>query len=265
MPPDLSSANWKIDRAVDLLNVLDNEVATWHSLKPYSFYTYVNPEKTRAAVIVREHHPPEVIRWSLMVADIIHNLRCALDHAFWAVLQNEFPGGLPKDADRLSLPIWDRAPTAKQRKNFDPVGKKIFDAVVSVQPYLHPHTTFPLHPLVIIRDIDNGNKHKLLFAVMPSAAIIQVKVSGLRQPHKPGTHERMYRGELKEGVEAVVTTFDVPEPYVEYECTNFVSIIAIRHPIAKRLGQDRDDYASLTDVLIAQVRTTIADLVSKVT
>lgn len=260
MPPDLSSANWKIDRAVELLSGLDTEVAAWHDKKPYSIFTYVNPEKTRATVNVREHHPPDKIRWSLMVADIVHNLRCALDHTFWALLQDEFPSGLPPKTDRLSFPIWSAPPNADQRRNFQPLSPKFLAAIESVQPYSRPDNRFPVHPLAIIRDIDNGNKHKLLLTVMPSLAKVDVKVSGLRHPHQPGVHEIMYRGELKDGVEAVVTTFDVPEPYMKYECTMCMSIIAIKHPVANRLGQDRDDYAALIDTLIVEVREVIAAL-----
>jgi hypothetical protein len=117
-------------------------------------------------------------------------------------------------------------------------------------------------PLSIIRDIDNGNKHKLLFSVMPSVGKVSVKVSNLRQAHRGGVHEELYRGELKDDVEAVVTTFHTPEPYVEYECTQFMSIIAIKHPIANRLGQDRDDYAALIDALIVEIRNTIAAFVA---
>lgn len=263
MPADLSSANWKIDRAVELLRELDSEVAAWHGTKPYSYYTYVNPEKTRASVIVREHVAPEKIRWSLYVADIIHNLRCALDHAFWAVLQSEFESGIPTNVERLSFPVWDSPPIANQRRNYRPVGDKIFAALESVQPYNCPDERFPVHPLAIIRDIDNANKHKLLFTVMPSIARIQIAVSGLRG-NRQYSDEQLYRGELKEGVEALVTTFFQPQPYVEYKCTEFSSILAVKHPIANRLGQDRDDYASLVDVLIEEVRSTIATLVRAV-
>jgi hypothetical protein len=135
-----------------------------------------------------------------------------------------------------------------------------------VQPYNNPDATYPVHPLAIIRDIDNGNKHKLLFTVMPSVARIRLAVSGLRNdPDNQGHTETLYRDELKDGVEGVVTTFTRPQPYVKYDCPEFMSIIAVKHPVASRLGQDRDDYAALIDSLTAQVRKTIAALVNVVT
>lgn len=258
---DLSSANWKIDRAVELLGGLDGEVLAWVSTTPYSSYVYVHPNYRRAVVKVREHNAPPKIRWSLIFADIIHNLRCALDHAFWTIIQDQFSGEVSPDVERLSFPIWDTPPSANQRRNFKPLSPKILAAIESVQPYKHPNTIYPVHPLAIIRDIDNGNKHRLLFTVVPSIAKIQIKVSGMRRPNKVGVTDEMYRGEIKDGIEAVVTTFDAPEPYVKYECTEFMTIIAVMHPTANRLGQDRDDYAALVDALIVQVRMTIADLV----
>lgn len=265
MPLDLSSSNWKIDRAVELLQGLDTEVLAWINTKPYSCFTYVNPEKTRATVNVREHHAPPIVRWSLAVADIIHNLRCALDHAFWAALQSEFPAGIPKSAERLSFPIWDSAPNNDLRRNFQPIGAKLFAAVESVQPYNHPQSIYPVHPLTIIRDIDNGNKHKVLFTLMPSVAMLNIRVEGMRDNDPQGHIETLYRGELKDGVEAVVTTFSRPQPYVKYECVSFSCIIAIKHPVSGRLGQDRDDYAALIDAMILQIRTTIANFAAAVT
>jgi hypothetical protein len=262
MPPDLSSANWKIDRAVELLHGLDGEVRKWFDTKPFSYYTYVSPEFKRASVIVKAASEPPIIQWSLIVADIIHNLRCALDYGFWAVLRDMFPGCIPPEGERLSFPIWDAPPNANQRKTIQKVSSKLLSAVESVQPYNHPFPSLPVRPLAIIRDIDNANKHRLLFTVMHSIAMINVRVSGLRKAHQGGHTDEPYRGEIKNGVEAAVTTFDVPEPYVKYECTQFASIIAIKHPVVDRLGRDRDDYAALIDILVAEVRRTIDDLVT---
>jgi hypothetical protein len=55
--------------------------------------------------------------------------------------------------------------------------------------------------------------------------------------------------------------FQIPEPYMKYECLEFMSIIAVCHPVANRLGQDREDYAALVDNLIVWVRKTVADFV----
>jgi hypothetical protein len=261
MQLDNSSANWKIDRAKELLDGIDAEVRAWIDSKPYSSYTYVNPEYTRGSVVVKVHHEPQIIRWSLIIADIIHNLRCALDHTFWAVLQSRFPGGLPKGAEKLSFPIWDGAPNSDQRGNFNVVGPILFSVVDAVQPYRNPFEGLPVHPLAIIRDIDNANKHKLLFTAMASIAELDIKVTGLRKKYEDLSFNEIYRGEVKDDIEAAWTTFDVPHPYMKYECVEIMFIIAIRHPVADRLGRDRDDYATLIDILIAEVRRTIDVLI----
>jgi hypothetical protein len=263
MPPDLTSSNWKIDRAKDLLHTLDCEVREWIDSKPYNIFPYVSPEFTRASIIVKELRAPEIVRWSLMIADIVHNLRCALDHAFWAVLLHAFPAGLPAKTDKLTFPIWDDPPNSDQVRPLKPLGGKILDAIKAVQPYNNPVTAFPVHELAIIRDIDNGNKHRLLFTAMSSIARINVKATGIRKSYENASISEIYKGELKDGVEAIVTTFDIPHPYLKYECTEFYGIIAIRHPKANRLGQDRDDYAALIDSLLVQVRQTIDEFVIK--
>jgi hypothetical protein len=261
MPPDLSSANWKIDRALELLHGLDTEVLAWHHTIPAGYHIYIDPEFTRASVTVKEFNPPPIIHWSLIFADIVHNLRCALDHTFWALLQEQFPSGITAEAERLSFPIWDIGPNANLRKNFKPIDRKILAAVESVQPYNKPTGEFPVHPLAIIRDIDNGNKHRLLFSLVHLVARLDVRVSNLRHPNQNFTHGELYRGEIKNDIEVMATEFQIPEPYMKYECLQFMSIIAVRHPVANRLGQDRDDYATLVDSLIVWVRKTIADFV----
>jgi hypothetical protein len=257
VPLDNSSANWKIGRAKELLDGLDTEVRAWIDSKPYGGYTYINPEYTRASFVIKVHNQPPIIRWSLMVADIIHNLRCALDHTFWALLQNRFPSGLPRGAEKLSFPIWDGAPDSNQRGNFTPVGALLFSAVDAVQPYRNPFDGLPVHPLAIIRDIDNSNKHKLLFTVMPSIGKIDIKVSGLRKQYQDLSFNDFYKGEIKDDIEGAWSTFDVPHPYMKYEILQVMYIIAIKHPVASRLGQDRDDYAILIDMLTAEVRRVI--------
>lgn len=261
---DLASAYHKLDRAKELLDGLDAEVLAWMDLKPYTCFPYISPNYRRASIIVKAHHDPPIVRWSLIVADIIHNIRCALDHAFWAILLNEFGGKAPAKADKLSFPIWDAAPTSNQKRTFEPIGLKLFTAIESVQPYHHPFPDLPVHPLDIIRDIDNANKHKLLFTVMASAARLEVKATNLRNNNQDGIVSELYLGEIKDGVEAVVTIFDTPHPYMKYECPTFTTIIAIRHPIADRIGRDRDDYAWLIDTLLAETRSTIDRLVAAI-
>lgn len=263
MPPDLSSAHWKIDRAKELLDGLDAEVRAWIDTKPGAFHIYKDPTFTRVSVTFKRYKQPSLTRWSLIFADIIHNLRCSLDHAFWAVLENEFPSGLPKGAEKLSFPIWDTPPNSDSRKSFKPAGDKLFRAIDSVQPYNNVTAEFPVHPLAIIRDIDNGNKHKLLFSLICCLGIIKV-TANYRHRHNKITTSEFYKGPLAEDVELVSTEFEIPEPYMEYKCENALLLIAVIHPIANRLGADRDDYAALVDSLIIWVQKTIDNLVANV-
>ena len=96
---------------------------------------------------------------------------------------------------------------------------------------------------------------------MASIAKIDIRVTGLRKNYEDLSFNDFYRSEIKDDVEVAWSDFDVPHPYMKYECIGIMFIIAIRHPVANRLGRDRDDYATLIDILIAEVRKTIARLV----
>src|SRR5438309_942863 len=106
MAPDYSSMWAKLCRAEELLNRLDAEVETWRKLKPYSCEPTRNQELTHYAITVRVFRKPDIIRWSLQVADIIHNLRCALDHMLWAIVVHESLPNDPVGADHLQFPVW---------------------------------------------------------------------------------------------------------------------------------------------------------------
>jgi hypothetical protein len=261
MPFDNSSALWKLDRAKELLDELDAEVRAWHDTKPYSFFVYINPEYTRWSIIVNVNNEPPIIRWSLIIADIIHNLKCSLDHTFWALLSNRFPGGVPKAAQKLSFPIWDGPPNSHQRGSINAAGAILASVVDAVQTYRNPFDGLPVHPLAIIRDIDNSNKHKLLFTAMASIGKIDVKVTGLRKQYQDLSFNEIYKGEIKDGIDVAWGTFDVSHPNMKCECTQIMAVIAIRHPVADRLGRDRDDYAALIDILIDHVRSVISVLI----
>jgi hypothetical protein len=106
--------------------------------------------------------------WSLIVADAIHNLRCALDHLAWQLAIRHF-NGVEADATKVKQDVQfpivtDRVkwPTHKYRKYMT-----IADAntLENAQPFnvdlIAQGRNLP-HPLVMLSELSNTDKHREL-------------------------------------------------------------------------------------------------------
>jgi len=253
----------KLGRAEELLNHLNTEVRAWLNFKPYSGVPTHNAEMTHYAITARVHREPDIVRWSLQVADIVHNLRCALDHMLWAIVVHE---SLPNDpvgagADHLQFPIWECPPNSDARRNIRCLSQPVRAAIKFVQPY---HAVFthplPIHPLILLNDIDNRNKHRLLHLAISSAASGKVRFNYVGNAQND-PEVSIERGEIKDGTELVSATFKIPQPDVTYEF-EFRLIIAMMYGTANAAGADRDDYSVMLATLIGEVSNVIGVVVA---
>jgi hypothetical protein len=261
MPPDYSSMWAKLGRAEELLNHLDNEVGTWLKFKPYEGIPTHNKEMTHYAVTLRVHREPDMVRWSLQFADLIHNLRCALDHLLWAIIVHESLPNDPVGADHLQFPIWKSPPNSNTRRNIACLSQRVRAAIEFVQPYnaVFAHG-LPVHPLILINELDNRNKHRLLYLAMAGAASGRIRFNYMGK-FQNDPEVSLEGGEIKDGTELVSATFKIPQPDVTYEF-NFSLIIAILYGAKTVCGGDRDDYSALADLLIREVLNVIGVVVS---
>jgi hypothetical protein len=251
---NISSVRWKVERAEVLLAGLDKEVKAWHKTKPYGFTTEINEEFTRASVIVKVNSHPPIVRWSLILSDIFHNLRSALDQLIWAVAAHESPTGIPL-FEKITFPIWDDPPSSRQLQRIETLSLRMRTVIESVQPYTRPYPGLACHPLRMLREIDNTNKRQLLMLATETAAQGWVRLTSDDVQDYPETV--IHRGEIKDGTEVVTTTFQHPHPKMKYEGVKVSAIIAIMYPEPDAQGKDRDDYAVLLEVVVRVVNTII--------
>jgi hypothetical protein len=253
----------KLDRAEELLNRLDNEVAAWHKVKPYRVVNERNAELTRYSTVVYVDEPPPIVRWSLQISDIIHNLRCSLDHLLWAIVVYESPNHKPVGADSLTFPIWEAPPNSVAARNIACLSAGVRTAIEYMQPYNRSPSRGALsHPLTLLRDFDNRNKHRLLqlSTAAVASANMEITFSG-DEPDEPTFF--LHRGEIKNRTEVIVATFSRPHSHVKYDFRISI-IIAMIYEKANAAGADRDGYAALMDVLVNEVIDVIGAVASTV-
>ena len=162
-PLDLRGVLSKLDRAAYHIGLLDKEIAEFRQEHPIT--TFVEFEGGRTFLVkVRVPETPD-LRWGVMLGDAIHNLRCALDHAVWELVQRNVRAGFksePSDAQKRKITY----PIAYERGQFYGSMAVRFLTTRQVafvrryQPYLRPWPQAT--PLGELAWLSNTDKHRIV-------------------------------------------------------------------------------------------------------
>jgi hypothetical protein len=110
VPLDLASVYAKLSRAEEHAKAVEEEIKRWVDTKPYSLSFQTNADFTRYSIIIHLHNAAPIQQWSLMIADSVHNFRCALDHLVYTVAILEAGGTIPPPyGEKLMFPICDNS------------------------------------------------------------------------------------------------------------------------------------------------------------
>src|SRR5207248_602403 len=82
---NLTSVQAKLGRAEEHFNSYRGELRPWIQRKPYTLVGHINADCTEYAAVLEITEQPLLQRWSLIIADSLHNLRSALDNLVYAV------------------------------------------------------------------------------------------------------------------------------------------------------------------------------------
>jgi hypothetical protein len=175
----------KLDRLQMHLDELNQEFNAYRDRHPID---WGDPEiDTRAKVVTyyaHVHEQPKA-QWGTIIGDCIQNLRSSLDHLIYAL--SAAPDGTPPpNADLCAFPI------TRQRDTFDSKGMqrriaeldgKARSLVRWWQPYRRG-VAYARHPLWLLHELSNWDKHRLLLlatTVATSSTVdLSVPARGLR-------------------------------------------------------------------------------------
>jgi hypothetical protein len=189
----LDSARAKLRRADEHLDALKAEAAAWLDSRPYDLYwDPPYPELIETPHLELDIHvgvvrePPEAL--GVILGDVLHNLRGALDNLFWAlVTRTGMP--TPAEARTISFPIARRYATFLQQAGIrsfhkrakgaprasvlpDPPGRNrvTYAERLTIQRHQPYHREDPAnHPLAILRDLNDRDKHRAFHPVLITA------------------------------------------------------------------------------------------------
>ena len=170
MATDLSGVTLKIERAEAHLAELKDSIETTLDSSTEHFTVEFDPQSGHH--VYRAHGLPEIDpQWSLLVGEILYQLRSALDHLAWQLVLLD--GGEP--GQQTQFPVLTKPPTGKKGKprevQLKPAVKdaKILDALDKAQPYRgHEGNIVPFRnsPLWLLHRLNIIDKHRLLLVVV---------------------------------------------------------------------------------------------------
>lgn len=265
---DLTSVRAKMARSQEHTQSLEKEIRDWLKRKPYSLLKERNPDCTRYSLVVYVNEAPPFQRWSLIAADCLSNLASALDHLIYAIACHEaHPQGISdKVARNLAFPITDDCDRWRQdikRGRLEGISKSVRAEIFKVQPYCRLHPTLR-PPLAILRDLNNFNKHRLLWLVYGAPLAGNF---GFYGPDEANWTHYIHHGEIKNGTEIFANIADRPAPNMKWDQTILDLIVAIWH--GKRSpsdpeGSDRNEVVAVLRELNDDVRKIIYQIAGAV-
>lgn len=138
--PNLWGSFLKLDRAMELLDALQDEVTSTIGFaspaNPVKTGMDFNPEMTEYRLWLR-HIPTDLIgRYGVLIGDIAHNLRSALDHLAWELVRIG-SDRQPRMPRMVQFPCCDTPGEfrAELGKRLPGVGAEYIAAIEDLQPY----------------------------------------------------------------------------------------------------------------------------------
>jgi len=218
--PGLAGVRAKLDRAHIQLDELDLQMEAFGDREPYGTSDAQPNADRRQWVWYLKFRPQMPLTWGVMLGEIVHDLRSALDHAIFQLTLNyvhrEISGtGFPISDDPTS---WDKRGGKRQADNplaYDwrcamyqlrGVGPGVVEYIKRLQPY---STQDPKSsPLLALHALWNQDKHRLIHAwgLELDQGRSEIRYEGPPRPHKV----LFETGVLHDGDKAASITFDGP-------------------------------------------------------
>ena len=214
MTIDLSGCRAKIERAWEHKNALETIVSPVKS-EPLQIQISAELDPQSGYYVYRVAAIPEDwrLRVGIMIGDIIHNARSALDHLFWHLYCRYIR--VPRtdgEARRVQVPIEDRSKGLSEKRNaFRKIPSSHWAIIDAAQPYKRRNK---YRILAILRDLSNQDKHRVLTPILIRAETFEPVGEPFRARRIVDWDTSRAKKNLEVGAETMRVKFD-PSPYHE--------------------------------------------------
>ncbi len=228
----LAGVRLKVSRALEHLLTLDNEIDQYRNRETYTIVREIDrgDPRLRYSYWLKEVPPAHL---SVVIGDVVGNLRAALDHLAWALVL--VSGGTPSTGrPATQFPILQSRTTGsgKLRKAeiAGGVDLKVQSLVEELQPYQRVSDP-EAHPLAVLNELVNIDKHRTLHvASMKSrdTEVFLVNGSGTRIAGA-GPKEPVGHGDVLAVFPLSYEEYVMADPNLSLEVSG-LSYIALRDP-----------------------------------
>jgi hypothetical protein len=153
----------KVARADEHLQTLAAEIHWWVGSDPYRITEEIDPETSNRTLSAEPFGNPP-LKLSLVIEDVVHNLRSGLDHLALALAEANMGTAAPPEVEELSqFPICSTRDKFKngRRSRIGCAHPKAQAAIKRLQPYRRCDA-WEQHPLWILRELSDFDKHRRL-------------------------------------------------------------------------------------------------------
>lgn len=227
MTIDLSGVRAKVERAWEHRHALEREIAPVRDGErhPLQMSAKLDPDSGYHVFRVSVMPDEWQRRAAVVLGDIVHSLRSALDHLAWQLVLNHYGRPPTEELRRLvKFPIERKRNSVTSSYIYSKVSPADRADIEWAQPYYAPNfpTTFrhipALHALAVLQRLSNRDKHRMLNPTLVSTEFITFKGGDLDGiPWSEVAFEyspRLGKQNLKVGAE--VMRLDLPS-YVDDE------------------------------------------------
>lgn len=176
----------KLDRAIRHWQSFNEEVDAWLESEPYCLIheSDIRSGETLLLVELLRPAPPEL---ASIIGDCLHNLRSALDNLAYELAVAHTGEPLPKSIEGDSgFPILFRdrdtkEPAKRVKRMIRGIHPKAQMIIEELQPHYPDDKEFSAHPLSVLNELSNKDKHRFPHLGIVSTQSISVIIS----PAKP--------------------------------------------------------------------------------
>ncbi len=223
---------------------------------------------TRVGLVIHfQGATPDFVRWSLIIADCVSNLRSSLDHLIYAVAQHYMRNQLSSDIEHLAFIITDSPEKFRDRNNrkrLRGLSDRVISAIEHLQPFKRAHPTLP--PLLkILREFSNADKHRLLQLAAAGVSDVRGVIRGTED--KGNKTVRIKPDPIEDNDIICVIESSEPDPQLAFIEIGVAIEVSLWHglrdgdvnPLHTRTG-----YKTLIPMLIEEVRFAINQVRSSI-
>jgi hypothetical protein len=202
------SAMLKVDRASEHIREL-NEL--YREKRPFVF-TVETDTQTRKRFAFIKQDEAVICRTAAISGDIVHNLRAALDHAYWEIV-SPFATS-PREKTKIQFPFCETAAgleIAVKKRLGDRVSTRFFKALIDLKPHGDDGGNQLLH---LIHKMDVIDKHRLLIPTCDETRLPYDQIKGALPdfPFRMGKGVTFTGCEFRWSVQTLPTDIGVAKP-----------------------------------------------------